>query len=533
MPVRLHAPKPTTATSRVVRPRPSPALRLARRPGACACGGGCPRCAGRSATLDGLRLTEPDDAQEREADAMARRALGPGPGRLPAGSATPAPTPRTPSAAAPLDAAMRGFMESRLGASFGDVRLHDDLSAATAAAALEARAYTVGNSIVFGAGQYAPNTQPGRMLLAHELAHVVQQRRSGARVQRAPAFGSMYRGADSEVRSHLQLPYDDYKAGLAPTQASSETPGARHPLDPKEPLTTDELLEIFTGVAADIEAGKVSRELIDSYVARLNSAFVTFALDTVEAQASFLANAYRESDQFRFLTETEKAVKSNPPYQADPRNARLFEGYLQCAAKRSDEVKRGLKPTDDAQCPNVIDYELGGSINATGQWGESFIGRGAIQVTHRHAYVQVLAVMEHRADELESADRDSSEAKALRSAIEAIAADPRQAANPAYSFLFSVAFMKVPDDSEGHETGDAKASRGQVTSWMGQQPADAKAAKDAAYHKAHRVLMGKWQQQLARYGYGVADDPISGPGFGASDAPVRPGPVRSTMIRTR
>jgi hypothetical protein len=58
---------------------------------------------------------------------------------------------------------------------FGQVRVHTDAKAAESARAMNARAYTFGREIVFGAGQYAPQTSAGRRLLAHELAHVAQQ----------------------------------------------------------------------------------------------------------------------------------------------------------------------------------------------------------------------------------------------------------------------------------------------------------------------------------------------------------------------
>jgi Domain of unknown function (DUF4157)/D-alanyl-D-alanine carboxypeptidase len=76
----------------------------------------------------------------------------------------------------PLDGATRFFMESRFGHDFGAVRVHTDAKAAESAWAVKALAYTVGRDVVFGAGQYAPQTGVGRKLLAHELAHVVQQR---------------------------------------------------------------------------------------------------------------------------------------------------------------------------------------------------------------------------------------------------------------------------------------------------------------------------------------------------------------------
>jgi hypothetical protein len=66
-------------------------------------------------------------------------------------------------------------MEPRFGHDFSRVRIHADESAAKSAAAVEASAYTVGHDVVFGAGQYAPDTSRGRSLLAHELAHIVQQ----------------------------------------------------------------------------------------------------------------------------------------------------------------------------------------------------------------------------------------------------------------------------------------------------------------------------------------------------------------------
>jgi len=83
------------------------------------------------------------------------------------------------SAGEALDVSARHFMEPRFGRDFGDVRVHVDTAAAESADSIDALAYTVGSHIVFGAGHYEPNTSPGRQLLAHELAHVVQGDRSG------------------------------------------------------------------------------------------------------------------------------------------------------------------------------------------------------------------------------------------------------------------------------------------------------------------------------------------------------------------
>ena len=71
-------------------------------------------------------------------------------------------------------------MEPRFRHDFSRVRVHADTQAAESARAVNALAFTVGNDVVFGNGQYAPQTPAGRRLLAHELAHTIQQSRSGA-----------------------------------------------------------------------------------------------------------------------------------------------------------------------------------------------------------------------------------------------------------------------------------------------------------------------------------------------------------------
>jgi hypothetical protein len=78
----------------------------------------------------------------------------------------------------PLEPALRAELEPRLGHSFGRVRIHADSAAGESAAALGARAYTVGPHIAFASGAYEPGSDGGRRLVAHELVHVVQQDRA-------------------------------------------------------------------------------------------------------------------------------------------------------------------------------------------------------------------------------------------------------------------------------------------------------------------------------------------------------------------
>lgn len=76
----------------------------------------------------------------------------------------------------PLEAEVRGEMEGRLGHDFSDVRVHDDGAAHESAKAVNAHAYTVGSNVVFQRDKYDPGSDAGKVMLAHELTHVVQQR---------------------------------------------------------------------------------------------------------------------------------------------------------------------------------------------------------------------------------------------------------------------------------------------------------------------------------------------------------------------
>jgi hypothetical protein len=84
----------------------------------------------------------------------------------------------------PLPSPVRTFMERGFGTSFADVRIHTGEDAATAARAISARAFTIGPDIAFARDAFRPADKDGQHLLAHELAHVVQQRKGGLHLQR-------------------------------------------------------------------------------------------------------------------------------------------------------------------------------------------------------------------------------------------------------------------------------------------------------------------------------------------------------------
>jgi hypothetical protein len=72
---------------------------------------------------------------------------------------------------------VRTYFEPRFGADFGNVRVYADSNAAQTAKSINAKAFTKGTDIVFGENQYSPDSSPGKNLLAHELTHVIQQKK--------------------------------------------------------------------------------------------------------------------------------------------------------------------------------------------------------------------------------------------------------------------------------------------------------------------------------------------------------------------
>jgi len=183
-----------------------------------------------------LAISSPDDPEEQEADQMAHTVMRSHAGfpisscscaggeemceecsqahsssSIQRSASHPAPPAHVPptvgdvlrSPGNPLDAAARAFFEPRFGRDFSDVRVHTDSEAADSARSINANAYTLGNNIVFASGRYQANSDEGHRLIAHELAHVMQQSQ---------------RGITSVRRQYGSVIAPGNASGLAPTQ---------------------------------------------------------------------------------------------------------------------------------------------------------------------------------------------------------------------------------------------------------------------------------------------------------------------------
>jgi hypothetical protein len=104
------------------------------------------------------------------------------------------------SSGQPLPENSRQFFEPKFGHDFSNVKLHTDSVAAKSAQSINALAYTSGNNIVFNSGQYSPDSESGKKLIAHELTHVVQQAHIQQKVQRKILIGNAPMAVDDQYK---------------------------------------------------------------------------------------------------------------------------------------------------------------------------------------------------------------------------------------------------------------------------------------------------------------------------------------------
>ncbi len=139
-----------------------------------------------------LEMTTPESEEEREANAvasdivaggkLARSISGGGQaGGITVSSQMESQLGQLQGRGQPMPEALRGMMERGFGRDFSQVRLHTDGTAAEMSSSISAKAFTHGNDIYFGHGQYSPSTTEGQQLVAHELTHVAQNSQKVAR----------------------------------------------------------------------------------------------------------------------------------------------------------------------------------------------------------------------------------------------------------------------------------------------------------------------------------------------------------------
>lgn len=198
-----------------------------------------------------VRVSQPSDPSEQRAERVAARVMSNQP-CMACAQGLPAAAPSLGGGQS-LTHEARAFFEPRFGRNLGAVRVHADEDAGELARAYSARAFVTGHDIVFAPGEYAPGTESGRRLLAHELAHVVHPAAPDT-LARVPDAGPS------------ALPTD---AGPAPAAGVSPVPAAAPPASPGPLAPLFDLL--FDPCATPEEAARrnafaVRRFHLDRYI---------------------------------------------------------------------------------------------------------------------------------------------------------------------------------------------------------------------------------------------------------------------------
>jgi outer membrane protein OmpA-like peptidoglycan-associated protein len=181
-----------------------------------------------------------------------------------------------------LPATTRAFFEPRLCADFSRVRVHTDTRAEESANSIGARAFTVGRDIGFAKGQYAPESQEGRRLLAHELTHVIQQGDVG------PASATLARGLDgSEV---VQRAGDPAKIPPGLPCPTDLTPGKPAGVDLRfsireTTITAAQTAQLTAFRATWLAAGGTDDVLVHGYASTIGDQAFNWTLSCDRAEA--------------------------------------------------------------------------------------------------------------------------------------------------------------------------------------------------------------------------------------------------------
>jgi len=239
----------------------------------------------------------------------------------------------------PLPRSVRSFVEPRFGHDFGDVRIHTGPQADRVARRVHATAFTVGTDVGFRTGAYRPETQDGRHLLAHELAHVVQQRDSP---RRASSRSTLRRQADNEEESDAR--------GGPPVNAQT-TAGCNVPADCPDAFCTPYVNKF---VAREVRKNMMPILLagitwaVGAEVVPVWYTYLMGGASSVQDYTSRYGDAFRDSRTTRAETDDmqdriERNLKASPPsFVGIGLNPDLF-GVLPASKTQSVSV-RGVIP---------------------------------------------------------------------------------------------------------------------------------------------------------------------------------------------
>ena len=246
----------------------------------------------------------------------------------------------------PLEPALRQDMEQRFGHDFSRVRVHSGAAAEQSAREINACAYTVGQNVVFGTGMFAPGTQDGRRLIAHELTHVVQQTGnapvSGERV--SPAQPSSPQGDGKEPAAGMS----SLRAPGSSTAVVQRFPGGEGEIGGGQSVAGSPYAEEPDVIAYAVGAQKLGK-LVDGMVLFATKDWKVVA---ISQNAFYVGPFFSDMGSFYYVyrftgsdQKTSTYTLTRGTYLPGPDDKNLREGLAQVQGKTTLQVKTsGLSP---------------------------------------------------------------------------------------------------------------------------------------------------------------------------------------------
>lgn len=249
----------------------------------------------------------------------------------------------------------KAFFESRMGYDFSGVRIHTDSNANQSAKNINALAYTHGNNIVFGQGQYQPGTNEGKKLLAHELTHVIQQSSDVVSMEQAPLMIQRAMDKDPSELDDDQLKseyeaYNEYVHNIAPEDYAAEEDNMSYflalkeeikkrclksnPSHPKE--VSQKLIDRITGKYASIDGDPGEGLFLTPYVASEGQCTIGYG-HVIFPKSTCTINTETTDDG-----KTKKACACAAPWNAITKD-RAIDVLKQDLQKHMNEVHNKIK----------------------------------------------------------------------------------------------------------------------------------------------------------------------------------------------
>jgi hypothetical protein len=368
---------------------PSRGLFLQRK---CACGAAasgltdeCAECSGKkTAGLQRkLRVSEPGDAYEQEADRVAEQVVAKtahlnvgrapriqrfaGPSQMVAAPGSVARALSDPGK--PLEPPLRHEMEHRFGHDFSRVRVHCGTAAEQSAHDVNANAYTVGHDIAFADGRYAPATHEGRRLVAHELAHVVQQSGTNATSTAGPLIQRQPETTKPET-SAKPAPAAPSPAPATPSPAPATAP-------PKAGLNRTLYVvqnDVWTKLPAAVRA---------SAEQELNGLFAFVGASSTEKPFSInIVTAANLPERFDFSESVVSVIRGDPAKYVKEAFARQDAQIRHFLAAQNVQIPAAPAAGNDPLDPEKIGFG-GGSRTVRTDQGRTFalpVMAGAVNI---------------------------------------------------------------------------------------------------------------------------------------------------------